>query len=137
MAGYMPYGYQAYGQPAAPYTLPRQDYMGQVMQRPLQPPQQNGQSGFLCRPVTSKAEAEVAQIPFDGTTAWFYDTSADVMYAKTFNFADGTAPVLTYTREVPAPPVQYATVAQLNAVLEELAQLKQQGKVEIKNDTNA
>ena len=120
-SGYMPSGYnQGYMPAQAPQNIPQQAAG-------------NG-GGFVCRPVTSRLEAETAQIPFDGSTAWFYDTSADRMYAKTFNFQDGTAPIVTYTRETPTAPVQYATVAELQALREELERLKKPARKAGKTD---
>lgn len=84
----------------------------------------NGQSGYLCRPVTSKAEAEVFQIPFDGSTTYFVDTANGKIYAKTFNFNDGTAPLVTFVRETVAPPVQYAPLDAMDALRGEIDTLK-------------
>ena len=39
-----------------------------------------------------------AQIPFDGTTTFFVDTAAGVIYAKTFDFNTGAAPIQEYVR---------------------------------------
>ena len=75
--------------------------------------------GFVCRPVTSRAEAEFYQIPFDGSTTYFVDTSNGNLYSKTFDFNTGTAPLVTYVRET-VRPVQYATVDDLNALRKEL-----------------
>lgn len=73
-----------------------------------------------CVPVTSRAEVDGFQIPFDGSTTYFADTSNGKIYAKTFNFANGTAPIVTYIRESDAPVPQYATIEDLNALREEL-----------------
>ena len=105
-------------------------------QMPVQPPQsaamqQTGagaQSGFVCRPVTSRAEVDAFQIPFDGSTTYFVDTSNGKIYAKTFNFSNGTAPVVTYIRETDAPMPQYATIEDLNALREELTKTRKVAK---------
>ena len=76
--------------------------------------------GFVCRPVTSKAEAETAQVPFDGSTTYFVDTSSGKIYAKTFNFNTGAAPIVTYIQEPVTPVVRYATIDDLNVLREEL-----------------
>lgn len=93
-----------------------------------QPPQGGvtAPSGFSCRPVTSKAEAEVFQIPFDGSTSYFVDTANGKIYAKTFNFNDGTAPLVTYVRESVAPPVQYAPLDAMDALRGEIEALKEE-----------
>lgn len=121
---YMPQ-YQQYPQ--------RQEYRQPVMTQPVIP--QN--SGFNCLPVTSKAEAEVFQIPFDGSTTYFVDTANGKIYAKTFNAMTGAAPLITFSRDaetVTATP-EYATVEvvegmkqTINRLAEELDKMKK-GKV--------
>ena len=114
----MPYNYNSF--PGYNYGYP-------TSIPPVQPPQSVPQMqsvtsapvGFACRPVTSKAEAETAQVPFDGSTTYFVDTSSGEIYAKTFNFNTGAAPIVTYIPEPITPPVQYATVDDLNALREE------------------
>ncbi len=83
-------------------------------------------SVFSCRPVTSKAQAEVEQIPFDGSTTYFVDTANGKIYSKTFNFNDGTAPLVTYVRETVASPVQYAPLDAMDALRGELESLKEE-----------
>ncbi len=104
-------------------------YMPQIpSQMPLQAPQSvpmaqpinNTNQALRCIPVTSRAEVDAFQIPFDGSTTYFADTSNGKIYAKTFNFSNGTAPVVTYIRESDVPVPQYATIEDLNALREEL-----------------
>ena len=128
MAYYPTYMQQGYGQ----QNYGQQSYMLGFV--PPQGAQTQSAGGFHVRPVTSRAEVEVAQIPFDGSSSWFYDTSTDKMYSKTFNPNDGTAPIATYVREVPAPPVQYATVEDINALREEIERLKKPARKAVKND---
>ena len=97
-------------------------------------PSVSAPQGFSCRPVTSRAEAEVFQIPFDGSTTYFVDTANGKIYAKTFNFNDGTAPLVTFVRETAAPAVQYATVDDLNALRAEIAALKKPRKVVVEDE---
>ena len=82
--------------------------------------QNQNTNGFMCKPVTSRVEAEVFQIPFDGSTTYFVDTANGKIYSKTFNFANGTAPLVTYVPETTAPIPRYATVDDLKALREEL-----------------
>ena len=114
-------------------------YQPGQMQQPFQAqnavPQSVQNQGFVCRPVTSRAEAEVFQIPFDGSTTYFVDTANGKIYAKTFHFNDGTAPLVTYTRESAAPAVQYATVEDINALRTEIEALKSRKAVK-KNDAD-
>ena len=91
---------------------------------------------FRCFPVTSLAQAEAFQIPFDGSTTYFADTSNGKIYAKTFDFNTGAAPIVAYVREQAAPAVQYATVEQLEAVMAEIEALKKPVRKEKKNDSD-
>ena len=101
---YSPYGYNAYQQP---HPAPR-------------PVPMTPQQGFAMRPVTSREEVVVAQIPFDGSTSWFYDTACDKVYSKTYDFNTGSAPVITWQREQTAPVVRYATLEDLQKLRDEL-----------------
>lgn len=121
---FMPQQYQ-------PYQI-RQDFMSQ--QQPV---------GMTVRPVASRAESEAAQIPFDGSTHFFYDTSSGKIYAKTFNATNGTAPLVTFSRDVETPPPvpEYATmdtVAELRQIInklsEEVDKMKKPGKAAKKDD---
>lgn len=89
------------------------------------------QKGFLCVPVTSKAEAVAYQIPFDGSTTYFADTSNGCIYAKTFNFQNGTAPLEVYVKETEtaATSVQYVTVEMFEELKREVTELKKPRKV--------
>lgn len=64
------------------------------------------QTGFSCRPVTSKEEAVAFQIPFDGSTTYFVNTSTGEIYSKAYNFTNGSAPIETYVKK---PPVEQAS----------------------------
>jgi hypothetical protein len=114
------YNQPMYGAYNASISRPGEVAQGYFPPQNVAPAQPVGQTqGFLCRPVTSKAEAIAAQIPFDGSTSYFVDTSNGNIYAKTFSFQDGTAPIVTYVREA-EHTVQYATIDDLNALREEL-----------------
>lgn len=121
-----------------PYSFaPSNNFMSQM-------PVQSAQNGFSpqmvnnsspvmrCIPVTSRAEVDGFHIPFDGSTTYFADTSNGKIYAKTFNFNNGTAPVVTYIRETDVPVPQYATIDDLNALREEF--LSKSKKAVKKND---
>ena len=103
---------------AVPNNYPPQFTSPQMMQQAA--PQQ----GMMMRPVTSLQEAAASQINFDGTAHWFYDTSADRLYSKAFDFQTGTAPIITYVREQPAPVVRYATVEVVESLVNEIQNLK-------------
>lgn len=122
-----------------PYQYPqRQDY-----RQPMQPVIPQNNPGFNCLPVTSKAEAEVFQIPFDGSTTYFVDTANGKIYAKTFNATTGAAPLVTFSRdaEVVAATPEYVTKdtidemkQTINRIAEEVDKIKK-GKVK-KDDTD-
>lgn len=118
------------GYPYGGYQPPQQRFNSAVPNYPAQIPmaqsiqQMPTQSGMMIHPVTSVQEASVFQIPFDGSTSWFYDTSADKLYSKTFDFGSGTAPVITYVREQPAPVTQYATMEDIESLRKEIESLR-------------
>lgn len=120
--GYPNYGFQTFRPemhnypPVAPQT-PSAGFSAQQGVTPA--------PGFVCRPVAAKIEAETAQIPFDGSTTYFVDTGSGKIYAKTFDFNTGTAPLVTYVREQPeADKPRYATVDELQAFRDELNALR-------------
>lgn len=116
----------------APYTYPQytpQALTGQPIMQPL-PAAPQTQSGFACRPVTSRAEVEAYQIPFDGSATYFVDTSSGKIYSKAFDFASGSAPIVTYVREV-QQVVRYATIEDLEALRDELTK---KGAQQIESD---
>lgn len=116
--------------PYGGYQPPQQRFGGVMPNYPAQIQtaqslqQMPTQSGMMIHPVTSVQEASVFQIPFDGSTSWFYDTSADKLYSKTFDFGSGTAPVITYVREQPAPVTQYATMEDIESLRKEIESLR-------------
>lgn len=123
---------------------PVNPYMPQMApQMPVQAPQSvpvqqtinNTPPVMRCVPVTSRAEVDGFQIPFDGSTTYFADTSNGKIYAKTFNFNNGTAPVVTYIRETDVPVPQYATMDDLKALREEF--LSATKKAVKKNDAES
>lgn len=113
----MAFPFQYYTPPVSQFNAPQGAQAFYPMQ--AQPTQQPSAGGLVCRAVTSRAEAEVFQIPFDGSTTYFVDTSSGNIYAKAFDLNTGTAPLVTYTRES-ASPVRYATIADLQALRDEL-----------------
>lgn len=66
--------------------------------------------------VTSRAQAEVAQVPFDGQPYFFLDTSSRRLYCKSFDPQTGLCPLLEYAPVTQEQPPQYATVEQLTAL---------------------
>ena len=112
----------------------QQNFVPAAYQMPPQMPQQSVQqpstqnipaipNASAMRLVASKEEVIAAQIPFDGSTSYFLNTSNGKIYAKTFNFSDGTAPIVTYSREV-EQQIQYATLEDINFLKAEIEALK-------------
>ncbi len=123
----MNYPYGNFGAFNAPQTFLPQgggNYTPTPQQMPVSVPQAAGNSVRL---VTSREEVTAAQIPFDGSTAYFSDTSNGKIYTKTFDFNTGTAPVVTYVREQEVK-VQYATLDDINALRAEIETMKQTTK---------
>lgn len=115
--------YQPYGQ-----MMPGFSFRNPMYQQPAVAPQQAATipQQMAVTPVTGMAQVEAAQVAFDGTPAYFYDTAADAVYIKQFDPRNGTSPVVVYRREQQAPPPQYATVDMLSALekrLEDIAGL--------------
>lgn len=120
-----PYNYPTYGGfTSAPTYIPQSFPNSAPISASTPVGGVNSPSGFACRPVTSKAEAEVFQIPFDGSTTYFVDTANGKIYSKTFNFGDGTAPLVTYVRENVVPPPQYAPLDAMETMRGEIDSLK-------------
>lgn len=106
---YTPPGFGGF-RPQAPY-----------FQQTAQPPQQVTQLPATVQQstvamVTSRAQAEVAQVPFDGQPYFFLDTSSRRLYCKSFDPQTGLCPLMEYAPVVQEQPPQYATVEQLTAL---------------------
>ena len=106
-------------------------YNGVYMpQMPVQAPQgvpqtqavNNPPSGFNCRPVTSKEEAQAVQVDFFGPGTLMPDLGHGVVYLKRFNQNTGACDIFEFVaqQQKETPPVQYATIEDLNALRDEL-----------------
>lgn len=87
----------------------------------------NGQAGYLCRPVTSRLEAEAVQVDFLGPGTIMPDLGHGVIYLKRFNPNTGASDFIVFTAEQPAAepdPVQFATIDDINALRAEIESLK-------------
>lgn len=115
--GAIPGAQQRFGQMPTNYTTQFQT----AQQAPQMPLQAVGQQTLpSLRFVSSREELAASQIPFDGSTSWFYNTAADTIHSKTFDFNTGMAPIVTYVREQQAPAVKYVTSEELNGAVAEL-----------------
>lgn len=106
---YAPPGYGGF-RPQIPYFQQTAQPPQQVIQTPA-PVQQSSVTM-----VTSRAQAEVAQVPFDGQPYFFFDTSSRRLYCKCFDPQTGLCPMLEYAPVTQEQPPQYATVEQLTAL---------------------
>ena len=73
-------------------------YLPTMQQNPVQAPTVAHRQGFMCIPVTCREQVVATQIPFDGSTTFFVDTAAGMIYAKTFDLNTGAAPIQEYVR---------------------------------------
>lgn len=113
-----------YGQIYQPmYGNPYASRMPQMTQ-PIyqqQPPQPSQlQQGSLVM-VTSRTEAEAAQIPFDGIPHFFANWGVGEVYAKIFNSNTGMADFVVFRAERPQtekvpPPPSYVTHEEMKAL---------------------
>lgn len=134
---YTPYPYQSYGvYNPTPSFLP-QNY-SPVSAAPNPVPQNNtsGQTGYMCRPVTSRLEAEAVQVDFLGPGTIMPDLAHGVIYLKRFNTNTGASDFLVFAvQNTPeTEPVQYATIEDINSLRSEIEALKKHGKAVKKND---
>lgn len=76
--------------------------------------------------VTSREQAVVAQIPFDGNTYYFANTSNDEVYAKRFDPATGQSPLETYRKEAPAAAPAFAPLALVQQMGQQIQAMQEQ-----------
>ena len=103
-----------------PY-MPGFGFRPQIFQQAGMPQQAPQQSTVTY--VTSRAQAEVAQIPFDGMMYFFLNTSTRELYGKAFDPNTGSCPLIDYAPVAPAAPVQqpqWATVEMVNELAQRL-----------------
>ena len=94
--GYSP-GFNGFQAPQTGFgTAPT--YLPPMQQNPVQAPTAAPRQGFMCIPVTCREQVVATQIPFDGSTTFFVDTAAGVIYAKAFDPNTGMAPIQEYVR---------------------------------------
>lgn len=98
MANYPYMNYQSFSPPGG-----FQQNMGYQQPAGYQPQNQQG-GGFVCRPVSSRAEAEAFPVDFMGAPMFFPDMSSDKIYLKRWNANTGSADFAEYTRAASALP---------------------------------
>ena len=109
---YQGYPQGMYQQPTYPTRLPQ---MHAAPYQPTAPMVQQTPMTF----VTSREQAVVAQIPFDGQAYYFANTASGEVYSKRFDSNTGTSPLVVYRKEPGDPAAEYATVG----MLQQLAQI--------------
>lgn len=100
------------------FGMPGYGFRNQVFQTAQPTPQQS-----TVTYVTSRAQAEVAQIPFDGQMYFFLNTSTRELYGKAFDLNTGSCPLVDYapvTPAAPPQPPQWATVEMVNELAQRL-----------------
>lgn len=111
-----------------PYQAPQGYFQPQTANYPPQMPQvpqaaqTAQQSGYNCRPVTSREEALAVQVEFFGPGTLMPDIAHGVVYLKRFDQNTGNCDLITFTAEMPkrAEPVRYATIEDLEKLRLEL-----------------
>lgn len=93
---------------------------------PYYPPQQPAPRATITM-VTSRAEVEAAQIPFDGTIPVFADFGHGVIYTKRLNINTGTADVEEYAIRQPQaqPAADFAPVGMVQALAAKMEEMEQ------------
>lgn len=102
---------------------------------PQSQPVNNPQTGFNCRPVTSREEAQAVQVDFFGPGTLMPDLGHGVVYFKRFNQTTGTCDIFEFVaqKEKEAEQIRYATIDDLNALRDEILGKKKAVK---KNDSD-
>lgn len=121
--GYNP-GFNGFQTPQTGFsTAPT--YLPTMQQNPVQTPTAAPRQSFMCIPVTCREQVVATQIPFDGSTTFFVDTAAGMIYAKTFDLNTGAAPIQEYVRvEHTQVQPEFAPMAMFKELLAKVEQLE-------------
>ena len=113
--------YFPYQAPQGYFQPQTANYQPQMMQA-QQAVQTAQQSGYNCRPVTSREEALAVQVEFFGPGTLMPDIAHGVVYLKRFDQNTGNCDLITFTAEMPkrAESVRYATIEDLEKLRLEL-----------------
>lgn len=108
--------YNAFQQPQQMYQQSRMDFLQSV---------QPQQGGIQARPVTGREEAVAATV-FPGTPVLFLDRAHGAVYYKAIDPNTGAAEFVDFTIAQPVQQAspQYATLADIEAIRDEMAQLR-------------
>lgn len=121
--GYTP-GFGAY-QPSQNGFNQFQTNFPTMQQNTPQAPTAAPRQSFMCIPVTCREQVVATQIPFDGSTTFFVDTAAGMIYAKTFDLNTGAAPIQEYVRvENTQVQPEFVPMAMFKELLAKVEQLE-------------
>ena len=116
------YGYQPQYTQGYPQMQPYQQRMDFLQSAQPQQPQQN--SGLQARPVTGREEAMAAMV-FPGAPVLFFDRAHAAVYYKATDPQTGAAEFVEFVMASPAQTApQYATLADIDAIRAEIAQVR-------------
>lgn len=133
--GYTP-GFGAY-QPAQNAFNTTPTYLPPMQQNPVQAPTAAPRQGFMCIPVTCREQVVATQIPFDGSTTFFVDTAAGMIYAKTFDLNTGAAPIQEYVRvEHTQVQPEFVPMSMFRELLAKVEQLEKGVTVNVPDGTH-
>lgn len=107
------------------YQPTQQPYMPGAYSYQPQIPQMTQQPSFSCRPVTSREEAQAAQIDFFSPGSIMPDLGHGVIYLKRFNQNTGGSDLFTFSLQQEQPKAEQAfapadEVKELRKMVEEL-----------------
>lgn len=133
--GYSP-GFNGFQAPQAGFgTAPT--YLPPMQQNPVQAPTAAPRQGFMCIPVTCREQVVATQIPFDGSTTFFVDTAAGMIYAKAFDPNTGMAPIQEYVRvEHTQVQPEFVPMAMFKELLAKVEQLEKGVMVNVSDGTH-
>lgn len=111
-------------------------YLPPIQQNPVQAPTAAPRQGFMCIPVTCREQVVATQIPFDGSTTFFVDTAAGMIYAKAFDPNTGMAPIQEYVRvEHTQVQPEFVPMAMFKELLAKVEQLEKGVTVNVSDGT--
>ena len=133
--GYTP-GFGAYQPPQNGFNQFPTNFPAMQQNAP-QPPTAAPRQGFMCIPVTCREQVVATQIPFDGSTTFFVDTAAGMIYAKTFDLNTGAAPIQEYVRvEHTQVQPEFVPMAMFKELLAKVEQLEKGVTVNVSDGTH-
>lgn len=112
-------------------------YLPPMQQNPVQAPTAPPRQGFMCIPVTCREQVVATQIPFDGSTTFFVDTAAGMIYAKAFDPNTGMAPIQEYVRvEHTQVQPEFVPMGMFKELLAKVEQLEKGVSLNVPDGTN-